>query len=105
MTDSLAGCLGSYGHPTKPNICFECNNQELCKKSTKDNKINKKYGKSPIQRNWNRLSELSYKHRLHSLEKIEFDYRIAVQNDYASSGKMPDNFMEPSYCINKVRGK
>lgn len=60
-----------------------------------DKKINKKYGKIPIQRNWNRMAELSHKFSLNEVEKVEMSYRIEVQNYFACNGKMPEDFIEP----------
>lgn len=63
-----------------------------------DKKVNLKYGTSPIQRNWNRMAELT-SHRLRrqltKIETAELEYRIAVQNDFANTGKVPEDFIEP----------
>ena len=57
--------------------------------------MNQKIEKTTIQRNWNRLAELSRKHELNKTEKAETHYRIAIQNDYAINGKLPTEFIEP----------
>lgn len=53
----------------------------------------KDYGKIPIQRNWNRMAELSEIRNKTSVEKAEYTYRISVQNYFAGNGKMPDNYI------------
>ena len=58
-------------------------------------KICRKYGVSPIQRNWNRIAELSQKYSLTPIDKAEMSYRIAVQNQYAATQKIDDDFIEP----------
>jgi len=58
-------------------------------------KICRKYGTSPIQRNWNRLSELTYKWKLTAADEAEIKYRIAVQNQYATTQKLDADFIEP----------
>ena len=53
----------------------------------------KSYGSTPIQRNWNRLAELTQHWR--ECDKAEIDYRVAVQNYYANHGEMPADFADP----------
>lgn len=64
------------------------------------------YGEKPIEQNWNRMRELSNKHELSKIEQIEFDYRIAVQNEFSNNGKMPEDWIsiEEAKKINKSKG-
>jgi len=65
-------------------------------RENKTMKINKKHGRSPIQRNWNKLAELTQKGiYMTKKDELEIKYRIAVQNEFASKGKIPSDFIEP----------
>ena len=61
------------------------------------NEMDDKYGNTPIQRNWNRMAELSRKvrsaHPRSRLDAAEFSYRITVQNFFANEGTMPDDYI------------
>lgn len=45
-------------------------------------------------RNWDRMADLTRK-KLNVKEEKELSYRLAVQNYYASTGRVPDDFIEP----------
>lgn len=48
---------------------------------------------SQIQRNWNRMAELTRRGEMTSTEKAELRYRISVQNYFAVEGEMPDDYV------------
>lgn len=52
-----------------------------------------RYGSTPIQRNWNRMAELTK--YWNEKDKPEIEYRIAVQNYFAIEGHMPPDFIDP----------
>ena len=56
--------------------------------------IEKKYGKIPIQRNWNRMAELTQNYpKQGTKEAAELSYRISVQNYFSTEGKMPSDYI------------
>ena len=68
-----------------------------------------KYGNTPIQRNWNRMAELTRMHpypKNGTEEATELSYRIAVQNYFAHNGVMPDDYVpvgeKPKWIQKKV---
>ena len=55
--------------------------------------MSKKYGDSPIQRNWNRMAELSSITKRTRIQEAEYDYRVSVQSFFASKGTMPKDYI------------
>lgn len=57
-------------------------------------KMKDKYGTSPIQRNWNRMAELTSNWpKKDSAQDAELQYRISVQNHFALNGGMVPNYI------------
>ena len=50
---------------------------------------------SPIARNWARMADLSRINPRNKLQDAEYNYRVAVQNQYSATGKMDPDFIEP----------
>ncbi len=48
-----------------------------------------------IKGNWNRMATLTGQRNLTMLEQEELSYRIAVQNSFASTGKIPIDYIRP----------
>jgi len=59
-----------------------------------ERELTRKYGRDPITRNWNRLSELTHKGIYATkADNAEINYRIAIQQEYSVSGKIPEGFI------------
>ncbi len=53
-----------------------------------------KYGKIPIQQNWNRMAELTeHWPKKGSVKHAELEYRLFVQNYFSATGKLPKGYI------------